>query len=551
MFSATLWLGIAMNLADALNLKALAHVRMVAGASGLKRDVLGVHVVDFPNPVPWVRAGQILLTTGYAWPHDAVSLRTLIQDLDTCRLAAVGLAVPGFFECMPPPACEVAEELGLPLFEIPWKDSFGQVIHEVYSAILNEQYSLIKRSEEIHRGLTYAAVEATSLQDLIVTLGYQLSRAVTFEDPDGRVLAYHTIDTQEDAIRRTTLEQGRGAPEYESWLEQQGYSRLIRASVRPLQIPGSPALGIAARVVCPVRIKQELVGLVWIIEGTNPLSELDMRAAEHAAVVAALHVAHQRSLATVEARLGYSFLDSLLEGRFKRSPQAIERAHMLGFNIDGMYQIGMVVMDVVVPLSNESFLRRERLAERLRRRLREQDMLALVSVSHNQIPFLVPVSYPAETLWEMLAQPDLTMILSRPHRGADDIQRGYSEICSVLPHLAPGKFYRYEHLLVPRLLMGDETARSAFLDDLFGPLQTARNGPQLIDTLLVWAKAGFQIKRAAQDLCVHPKTISYRLVRSAELSGLAFDDPDIRFRLQLAVQLLSLTDKKYPPALSS
>jgi purine catabolism regulator len=540
-----------MKFVDALSLKALASVRVVAGAYGLNRDVLGIHVVDFPNPVPWVRAGQILLTTGYAWPHDAISLRTLIQDLDKCRLAAVGLAVPGFFECMPPPACEVAEELGLPLFEIPWQDSFGQVIQEVYSAILVEQYGLIKRSEEIHRGLTYAAVEATSLQDLIMTLGHQLNRAVTFEDPDGRVLAYHTIDTQEDAIRRTTLEQGRGAPEYESWLEQQGYSRLIRASVRPLQVPGSAALGIAGRVVCPVRIKQELVGLVWIIEGTNPLSELDMRAAEHAAVVVALHVAHQRTLATVEARLGYSFLDSLLEGRFKLSPQAIERAHMLGFNIDGVYRIGMLVMDAAVPLSDESFLHRERLAERLRRRLREQDMLALVSVSHNQIPFLLPASYPAETLWEFLAQPDLTLIVGRPHRGADDIQRGYDEICSVLPHLAPGKFYRYEHLLVPRVLMGDETARAAFLDDLFGTLVSAKNGAQLIDTLLAWAKAGFQIKRTAQDLCVHPKTISYRLERSSELSGLVLDDPDMRFRLQLAVHLLSLPDKNQPLIISN
>jgi Purine catabolism regulatory protein-like family len=72
----------AMKFADALTLTTLRGVRVVAGRAGLARDVLGVHVVDFPNPVPWVRAGQILLTTGYAWPHDAGSLRTLIRDGD-------------------------------------------------------------------------------------------------------------------------------------------------------------------------------------------------------------------------------------------------------------------------------------------------------------------------------------------------------------------------------------------------------------------------------------------------------------------------------------
>ena len=44
-------------------------------------------------------------------------------------------------------------------------------------------------------------------------------------------------------------------------------------------------------------------------------------------------------------------------------------------------------------------------------------------------------------------------------------------------------------------------------------------------------------------LHVHPKTLRYRLERVAELDKIDFDNPDTRFRLQLAVQLLSLLDK--------
>lgn len=539
-----------MKLADALLLKSLERVRVVAGSAGLSRKVHGIHVVDFPNPIPWVRDGQILLTTGYAWPHDPSSLRTLIHDLNACHLAAVGLAVPGFFEAMPAAACEMANDLGLPLFEIPWADSFGQVLHEVYSAILAEQYGMIRRSEEIHRGLTYAAVEATSLQDLISTLGNQLNRAVTFEDPEGHVLAYHSVDRQEDAIRRATLEQGRSAQIYDDWLEQNGLGRLVRASVRPIQIPGAPELGIKRRVVCPVRIKQELVGLVWIIEGANPLSELDTRAAEHAAVVAALHIAHQRSLTAVEARLGYSFLDALLEGRFHASPQAIERAQLLGFDSNAAYHVGMLILEITLPLSDENFLRRERLAERLRRRLRDLNLPALVSLSHNRIPFLLPAGYPPETFWDTLAEPDITFVVSRAYRGPSGMQRAYEEICALLPHFKPGNWYRYEQVLVPRLLLGDPTARAPFLDDLFGALRATRHGEQLEKTLLAWTRGGFRLKQTAQSLCVHPKTVSYRLERCAELCGLDLASPDTRFRLQLAVQILALSDNLLPGSLS-
>lgn len=535
-----------MKLSEALTLKALQRVRLVAGTAGLAREVQGVHVVDFPNPVPWVRGGQILLTTGYAWPREPELLRMLIRDLDACHLAAIGLAVPGFFEAMPAAACEMADQVGLPLFEIPWEDSFGLVIQEVYSRVLAEQYSLIRRSEEIHRSLTNAAIEATSLHDLIAVLGRQLDRAVTLEDPDGHVLAYHTIDAQEDAIRRATLQQGRSAEEYDAWLDQHGYTRQVRTTVRPLHIPGAPELGIAARVVCPVRIRHELVGLVWIIAGVNALSELDMRAAEHAAVVLALHMAHQHSIEAAEARLGYSFLDSLLEGRFKPSAQAIERAQRLGFDVDGVYRVGMLVLDAALPLSSESFQRRERLAERLRRQLRDQGQPPLVSMSHNQIPFLLLDAVPAEAIWRALAAPDLTCVVSRPYEGAEGVQRGYADVCALLPSLKPGQFYPYERLLLPRLLMGDPGAREAFLADLFGRILAVRGGQPLVDTLVAWARLGFHLKPTAEVLCIHPKTVSYRLERAAELGALLLDEPDTRFRLQLAAQLLSLVDRKHP-----
>jgi purine catabolism regulator len=61
-------------LAELLGLPSLSRARLLAGDP--RRRVSWVHVVDVPEPAPWVRPGQLVLTTGYAWPRKAPALRS-------------------------------------------------------------------------------------------------------------------------------------------------------------------------------------------------------------------------------------------------------------------------------------------------------------------------------------------------------------------------------------------------------------------------------------------------------------------------------------------
>src|SRR5579864_3095120 len=172
------------------------------------RDVQWAHVIDMPDPVPWVRAGQLLLTTGFAWPTQDSDLTLLVRLLNERGLAAVGLAVPGYLKKFPDAAREEADKLSLPLIEIPFEVPFAQITEELHRTILAEQYKIIERSEQIHRTLTRAAAEGSNLSDLTRTLGELLDRSVTLEDPEGKLLAsYSTKDDAKDAIRRQTLDE--------------------------------------------------------------------------------------------------------------------------------------------------------------------------------------------------------------------------------------------------------------------------------------------------------------------------------------------------------
>lgn len=533
-----------MRLSQALDLAALEDAELVAGRAGVDREVRWAHVVDIPDPLPWVSPGQLLLTTGFSWPDAPADQRRLVHDLGGRGLAGVALAVPKYLAHFPDAAKQEADLAQLPLLELPWEVTFSTVTQAVNSTILAEQYEVIEQSIRVHRELTQAAVTAGSLQDLLDTLGRLIDREVVFEDPDWRVLAFWPRGEASDPVRRATLEQGRSPAEVLAQLDRLGHLDRIRRSPGPVRIPAEPNIQLLGRVVCPIWLRDELVGTVWIIEGEEELSDLHLRAAEHAAVVAALHIANQRQLASLEVRLGATFLDALLEGKFDATAHNLERARLLGFLPDAAYQVGILVFQAELPLNREGVLLRDRAAEDLRHRLEQMGEIAITSSRLNQVAFLLSGKADPAALWERgPGRASGALVLGRLQLGPEGVRRSYKEALSIVAHAGPGQIRHYEEMLVLRVLNGDASAREAFLEQLIGPAERARGGATLVSSLLTLAENGFHRRRAAAALHVHPNTLRYRLERASDLLHLDLNEPDVQFRLQLAVNLMSPTHK--------
>ena len=60
-----------MKIVEAQARTVLGKAHVVAGERGLSNEIRWAHIVDMPEIVPWVRPGQLLLTTGYSLPRDA------------------------------------------------------------------------------------------------------------------------------------------------------------------------------------------------------------------------------------------------------------------------------------------------------------------------------------------------------------------------------------------------------------------------------------------------------------------------------------------------
>ena len=137
--------------------------------------------------------------------------------------------------------------------------------------------------------------------------------------------------------------------------------------------------------------------------------------------------------------------------------------------------------------------------------------------------------------------------VGRAHSGPSGVVRSYQEALTVLDladRLAlPTPVLHANDLLVFPVLMRDRAAILDLVDSVLGPLATVRGGPDvLLNTLDAYFASGCVTARAARELNLSVRALTYRLGRIQQLTGFDPDDPLQRYSLQTAALGARLMD---------
>jgi sugar diacid utilization regulator len=154
---------------------------------------------------------------------------------------------------------------------------------------------------------------------------------------------------------------------------------------------------------------------------------------------------------------------------------------------------------------------------------------------------------------EEVAEAGLVAIYSVFDKGVLSVAPVYRRLHLLLPVAArlsaPGDVLSSIDLSMTALLLStNPQERKRFVEETIGPILSLPNGSSaaLLTTLGAIHDAGGRASVAAVRLDVHPKTVQYRLNRITELTGFSSHDPEGRLRLDLALQLWRLADRRGP-----
>lgn len=276
----------------------MAGAKVLAGHAGLGRMVRYVNIMEVPDVLPWTKADELLLTTGYPLRSTPDALEDFVAQLDQRGLAGIAIKLGRYIDALPAAMLESADRLGFPVLQVPDGVGFDEILNQILSDVLGRQAALLIRGEQAHSELLQVVLHGGGLLEVAQALPGQLA------GDEAGVTVLHI-----DRTGRTTVTAGAPVPAQASVLfDPDG---LLRTT----------AFGHGVHAVGPLSVLVAAVAAEgdhgWLVALRTELSwdGQDLIALERGATVAALVVTRELAVQAVERKYRGDFLQDVLAGR--------------------------------------------------------------------------------------------------------------------------------------------------------------------------------------------------------------------------------------------
>jgi purine catabolism regulator len=500
-------------------------LRLLAGKERSGGAVRWVHASELEDPTPWLKGGELILTTGMNVGTTRAAQRAYVQRLADAGVAGLGFGLGFNHDTTPKALITAAEAANLPLFEVPYPVPFIAITEAIFTRILAEQYDTLQRAVDAEHVLTRAVMEGRGVEGIAASLADVTKGWALLLDLHGLPLA---STSRSAALRaaRTWEELKDSRPEGTSFsltLVDRGH----HIWVQPVGAQGHVEAFLA-------------------VGKPEALSQLDRIVAGHALSLFAIELATSRAVADAQRRLQGDFFDELAGGGMSPADAGRGLARF-GFARDGRLMVISIEGGTSDAVSHAATDRLSRAGGGF-----------LISTHANGVNLLVPGDGDPPNLAQLGKElgektgAELTVGAGSPAEitevGRTLREARYAlQVCRLEGWASAG----FEQLGTYRLLlsMTEPDALRAFADAMLAPLDAYdrdHNG-ELAGSLRAFLEHNARWEAAAGKLYVHRHTLRYRMRKVEELTGRDLTSSFDRMEFWLALRARDLMAAQQDP----
>jgi purine catabolism regulator len=522
--------------------RSLAEV--IAGEEGLDRELRWAHVIEMADPSDLLKGGELVLTTGIGAGDRERDQERWIASVISQGVAAVAVELGSTWrERVPEPVVRACADAGVPLVAFRRSVRFVDITEAVHAEVLNSQFELLRRGEEIHRRFTELILHGRGVPEILAELAAAVGNPVVLEDAGHELVYYQSHPPR--AGDDITLA---------AWTD------MHRAEDRGETPEGA--------LMVDVRLMDSSWGRLIALAVDEPLDDFDRVATERAALAVAIDLLGQQHEEHLRARSRGAFLSDLADGRVEEA-DARRRAEALGMSPAHPGR------GVLLPVAASWRGPRSRRGDELTWTRLSGDLKAALSstgfgvlLGPRDVDLLVLLALGARSYDEALAEHVAGLfhsVLERRGAGPEEAAlaigapadtwqaagpglRRVRRSAGAATALPPRRWYDARRPGVTDLLhdLRDAPELDAFVDEQLGPLLAAASARHrvLLETLEAYLAAGGRKAQAARALHLERQSLYLRLHRIEELLGVSLDDEDAVLGLHLAVRALAFRRRR-------
>jgi hypothetical protein len=451
----------------------------------MDRIIRWVHSSEMPDPAPYLRGDEVVLTAGI-WFWHGMAPGAFAAGLGHADAAAVGFGTNPLVDEVPAELIDACRAWGLTLFHVPPDVSFIAITEEFVEAQHRLRERPLLESLERSGNFLYCLQEGGGLDGLLRILAGALPRPAA------------------------VVQRGRGV------------------------LAGVTGLTPDTAMTFPIPISTSEVSLV--IAGREEPSVADRTIIEQALAFIAIELQRERAVIESERRLVGELFDLVTAGE-TQLPAVTARMHSLGLDPDAS-------ACVVCCVSPDP----EGVLEALRGHLDAWGRGGVLAVKAGQLLAIVAATGGDDLValareLHDAAGPEAFVGVGGLADGVAELGRSVvqaSHACRFAMRRRDAGYATHDTLASHALLIGlqDDRLLDVFRDTLVRPLEEhdARRHTALVRTLELFLGSGGRYQQTADELHLHVNTLRQRLARIEKLTGRSLDSMDDRVDLWIALR---------------
>ena len=539
------------SLREAMNIFPFSTAILRAGNQGLDAEVESVNIQEVPEVIRWLKGGEILFTSGYAFHSEEGGVR-LIEQLSAKKVAAIAIKPGQYLQAVPEKMIERAEKLGFPLFELPEELPYMDCMVPILERLTQKRLYTLERIEMTRNSLIYSIIKGQGLEGICKVLE-------TISECSIMIMTEHGI------ILSHSLHEGHGSADEERFRH---FCHITfgdaQRSPYPLNACSRISVGEQQAVVYPLGVGEELLAVLFALPAEIPIDTAGIMLLDNVGSMVIIELMKEREVLAHEQKVSGQFLESLLSSAGYLSESNTKRwASYIGFDITRSYCVMVLGMDTHqrfrdnahIPEASIQRLKSESL-QRLKYHFRRYGDQILYMESSMSIVALATVSdeHHWETCRQYLAnavqalcgeygEGNFAAGIGRVKDSIAEATASYSEArkalrAAVKTGLDVCDFASLGPFVFLHEVTGSKEAED-FCNEYLSPIQEydRQYNASLVETLSAYFASSQNARKTAESLGVHKNSVIYRLEKIESLLGKSLKDPETAFNLQLGLKL--------------
>ena len=539
--------------------------QLLAGEKGISHSITSVNIMDNPDTLRWLTEGELVLTTGYLFLENTWLRNNIIRELAQKGCAGIGFVLKRYIDQLPVEMITQANQLGFPIFSIPYELSLAEIVWLVYQKNFEEKMSETERMASVYKKFAETLAKEQNAVQILSDIVSMVGCPALLLDGDLHLIEYDLPEAPSSflhAFFNLTPDQ----PVFPEPMAQSIQERIVRQKL----ISWSQVLhGDHQDLKCtlfPIQEQKTTLGYLCLCETPKELCSMDYQLIQ--TIQPVLSICLIRHVMRTQLRINTK--NDFIRLITSRDPVSLRELQM---QCD-LYQFDYRSIRTCLAIRLEGY---ENQSLRHRKEVGDAAYQTASRYLANQHPrcykltfqnnlilfFLYPVdTEPAQAVQDSLAAcqgllAELTAEqihcragLSKAHSGAEtislDLHQAF-EASRLGRQIHPERnLFSYSEDQLYHILAKNFTRREALelYDETLGRLKRfdEQNGHDLCSTVRIFLKNRLSTTETAKELFLHRNTMFYRLERIKEILGADPKDLQVSLSLTLAFHLEKLLE---------